>query len=356
MKYYGARFFFFLLMSLGCVDKADIALVSQQLPFIIEAAVTNAPGSDTVKITKAYPADGGYYSRVGVSGAKVRIISDAGESDRLTDIGRGMYITDTLQGVIGRSYQLLVSLSDQNGEHHYQSTAQRMLPAGAIDGITYEFTSQVNSSTGLSENGFNVYVNSSVSVSSSRRLRYKILGTYKVNTNPELIQIRTDCATPPCPTMSLPCATNCECCVCWVSEREKFPVLLDPDFVGGTTITRIPVHYIPINNYTFNERYRVEVTQMELSQDVYDFYSALRKQMLNASSLFQPPFFELRGNVEAQNQGPRVVGIFSATATTRQHLYINRADVPYDMVSEPIAADCRAVAKNSSNQIPPFWE
>jgi hypothetical protein len=335
------------------VDPADISLATQELPVIIEATVTNDPGPDTVKITKAYPADGGYYSRVGVAGAKVRIISDAGESDKLTDIGRGFYVTNTLQGAIGRTYQLFLTL---NGVEQYQSTPQRMAPAGTIDNITFEFISRVNSTTGLTEDGFNVYANSTVDPSSSRRLRYKVLGTYKVTTNPELIQIRTDCAAPPCPTLSLPCATNCECCICWVSEREITPKLVDPDFVGGTAITRIPVHYIPINNYTFNERYRVEVTQMELSQDVYEFYDAIRKQMENASSLFQPPFFELRGNVEPINQAPRVVGIFSASAVTRQHIYIYRNDVPYDMISEPIAADCRAVAPNSSNQMPPFWE
>lgn len=347
-----SRYLFLLLLAPGCVDKADISLDTQQLPIIIEASVTNDPGPDTVEITRAYPADGGFYSRVGISGAVVRIISDAGESDNLTDIGRGFYVTDTLQGAIGRTYQLFLSLP--NGQ--YQSTPQRMLPAGTLDEITYEFTSKENSSTGLTEDGFNVFANSTVDPSSSRRLRYKVLGTYKVTTNPELIQIRTDCAAPPCPMETLPCATNCECCFCWVSERETTPKLVDPDFVGGTSITRIPVHYIPINNYTFNERYRVEVTQMELSQDVYEFYEAIRKQMENASSLFQPPFFELRGNVEAINQAPRVVGIFSAVALTRGYIYINRSDVPYDMVSEPIAADCRAVAPNSTNQMPPFWE
>lgn len=352
MKSHWVRFLALLLIA-GCVDKADISLSSSSLPLIIEGAVTNDSGPDTVRITKAYPADGGYYSRVGIAGAKVRIISDAGESDDLTDIGRGLYVTDTLQGAIGRTYQLFLTL---NGGDQYQSTPQRMLPAGTIDDITYEFISKVNSSTGLTEDGFNVFANSTVDPSSSRRLRYKVLGTYKVTTNPELIQIRTDCATPPCPTQSLPCATNCECCVCWVYEREATPKLVDPDFVGSTNITRIPVHYIPINSYTFNERYRVEVTQMELSQDVYEFYEAIRKQMENASSLFQPPFFELRGNVEAIGQAPRVVGVFSAAAVTRRYIYIYRSDVPYDMIEQQIAADCRAVAPNSSTQMPPFWE
>lgn len=352
MKSNWVRFLALLLIA-GCVDKADISLSSSSLPLIIEGTVTNDPGPDTVKITKAYPADGGYYSRVGIAGAKVRIISDAGESDELTDIGRGFYVTDTLQGATGRTYQLFLTL---NGGDQYQSTPQRMLPAGTLDDITYEFISKVNSFTGLTEDGFIVFANSTVDPSSSRRVRYKVLGTYKVTTNPELIQIRTDCAAPPCPTLSLPCVTNCECCVCWVYERETTPKLVDPDFVGGTSITRIPVHYIPINNYTFNERYRVEVSQMELSQDVYEFYDAIRKQMENASSLFQPPFFELRGNVVAMNPAPRVVGIFSAVSVTRHHIYITRSDVPYKMISEAIAADCRAVAPNSSNQSPPFWD
>lgn len=351
MKTTSLRWFVLIGVAIGCVDKADFDIVTQELPLIIEGMVTDDTGPDTVKISKAYPADGGYYSARGISGATVTISSDAGEAEILTDIGRGMYVTSSLQGVVGRTYRLAVSVDGQQ----YRSTPQRMLPAGEIDTITFEFTSKTNSSTGLKEDAFQVFVNSRVGTGSSRRLRYKIYGTYKVTTNPELIQIRGDCATPPCPTEPLACAANCECCVCWVSERETSPKLLDPDFVGGTSINRIPIHYIPINNYTFNERYRVEVAQMELSQDAYDFYAAISKQINNASSLFQPPFFELKGNVEPVSLAPRIVGVFSAAAVTKKSIYIYRGDVPYDMTPEAIAADCRAVAPNSTNQMPPFW-
>ena len=199
-------------------------------------------------------------------------------------------------------------------------------------------------------------MDSKVEASSTRRLRYKVFGTYKIQTDPSLIEIRSDCPAAPCPTTTLPCAEACECCICWASERETAPVLLDPKFVGGTTISHVRVHYIPINNFTFHDRYRVEITQLELSQDAYDFYAAVRKQIENAASLFQPPFFELRGNIQPVSNAPRVVGIFSAAAVTRKYIYIYRSDVPYDLISESIAGDCRSAALNSTNQKPSFWE
>lgn len=349
------RVLFFAVM-LGCVDKVDLALESPELPIIIEGMVTNDPGRDTIKITKAYPADGGFYTRVGITGAKVRIISDAGDADNLTDIGRGFYVTNALQGAIGRTYQLFVTFDSGFSEHQYQSTPQRMLPAGEIDSISFQFIRGRNTSTGLEEEGFNVYVDSRVDASSTRRIRYKVLGTYKVQTDPSLIIITEPCPSPPCPTRTLPCAEGCECCICWATEKETSPILLNPKFVGGTDINRFFVHYIPINNYTFNSKYRVEITQMELSQDVYDFYFAVQKQLENAASLFQPPFFELPGNINPITDAPRVVGIFSAAAVTRKEIYIYRSDIPYELFSQVIAGDCRSVVPNSTNQQPPYWQ
>lgn len=95
---------------------------------------------------------------------------------------------------------------------------------------------------------------------------------------------------------------------------------------------------------------------MELSEPVFDFYNNVRKQIDNASSLFQPPFFELSGNIQAVNSNVGVIGVFSAAAQTRKHIYIYRSDIPHPFTPSVIIGDCRAVADHSKLEIPPFWE
>ncbi|MBL7848569.1 MAG: DUF4249 family protein [Cyclobacteriaceae bacterium] len=327
---------------LGCVDKVNLSLPSGKLPFIIEGFVSDQAGPDTVKISKAFPVDGNYYSRVGVDGANLTITDDAGNTDGLTGIGKGFYVTNTLVGTIGRTYTLRGTLPGGIG---IESTAERMAPAGNLDSIYYEYTETENTNTGVLEPGFNVYVNSTFDPSSSLRIRWKFYGTYKLVTDPSLIQ------TP----RPLACAERCQCCVCFASEFETTPIVSDTRTAGSTSINRTFIHFIPISNYTFNDRYRVEVTQMEISQPVYDFYFDLKRQIINAASLFQPPFFELNGNVRALNSGANVIGVFSAAALIKKYIYIKKSAVPFELVSEAIAGDCRSVVENSTTTVPPFW-
>ncbi len=349
-----SRYLVLLLGVLGCIDKAEISTTPQELPIIIVGSMSDEPGPDTVKITRAYPADGGYYTQFGVSKANVRITSSTGESDALTDLGNGKYVTSTIQGVIGRTYQLNVTLPSGNS---YTSTLQQMLPAGKIDTITYEYSRVFNPSTGLEEDGFDVFVNSSVNASSNWRLRYTFYGTYRLFTDPSQILIPILCAAPPCGFQTLPCATGCTCCMCWAYVRESSPIVIpNPSVIAGTTADRIFMQRIPINKFTFNDKYRVEITQMELSEEAFAFYSAIRNQAQNAASIFQPPFFELQGNLRPISGGPDVIGVFYAAAVTRKHIMIHRKDVPVPVSSGVIVGDCRAVVPNSTNQKPPFWE
>ena len=342
-----------LPLGLGCVDQVKLSVPTAELPFIVEGTVTDQDGADTIKITKAFPVDGNFYSRVGVTGAKLVISDDAGHRDVLTDISLGYYVTDSIVGTIGRTYTLRGTIP---GGIQIESTAERMASAGVIDTIFYEFTSKI-ASNGVNENGFNVYVNSTLDPGSSSRMRWKFDGTYRLTTDPSQIQIPDpNCVGPECTPITLPCAADCSCCVCFAYERESAPLVSDTRTTGSAIINRTFIRYIPINSLTFNDRYRVEVTQMEVSQSVYDFYFDLKRQIANASSLFQPPFFELKGNVALVAGQTKVIGIFSAAAQVRKHIYINKSDVPYSMGTETIVGDCRSVVPHSTTTVPPFWD
>jgi hypothetical protein len=332
----------FAAIALGCVDRVDLSLPAAELPLIIEGMVTDNPGApDTIRLSQAYAADGKYHGRKGIPGATFWITDASGGVDYLTSRGNGIYVTDQLQGSIGETYTLHGILP---GGTTIISSPQRMLPAGDIDSMYYEFASTVNPDTGIREEGLNVFINTSVDPSSSHRMRWKFNGTYVFISDPSLI------VTP----MPLPCATNCTCCKCWASEREDLPLVASPAFETGSHIDKVFVKYIPVNGLTFYQKYRAEVTQMELSEDVFEFYSDMRKQMENAGSLFQPPFFALKGNVSATGN-TSVIGVFAAAGETTMERYIHRSEVSFKGATV-LAGDCRAVIDHSNNVAPPFWD
>jgi hypothetical protein len=346
--------------AISCVDPVDLSLPPESQSFILEGNVTDNSAPDTVRLSKSFPADGNYYNRLGVPGAKLWITDDAGVVDNLIDLGNGVYVTNNLQGAVGRTYTIAGEIpvkypDDSKDTTRFVSALEQMLPAGTIDSIYYELTSKVNQETGIAEDGLNVFIDATVDASSSHRLRWKFNGTYIFVSDPSLIQIPIPCLDPVCPTMGLACALGCECCICWASEREDLPLVTSPAFQGGTKVNRVFVKYIPINGFTFYDRYRVEVTQMELSKPVFDFYSGIRKQMENASSLFQPPFFELEGNVKVLSGKTKLIGVFSAAAMVKANRYIYAYEFPFGISPTILAGDCRAVVDHSTNIRPPFW-
>lgn len=342
---------------LSCVDKVDLDLPANELPYIVDGIITDQPGPDTVKLTKAYPADGTVYPRVGIEGARMAVTDDTGLIDSLIDIGNGYYVTNTLNGVVGRTYQLSMLIpGDGNDTTRAASSPQRLVEAGTVDSILYEYTSSVNPDNGQPENGFNIYINATLHPNSGRRLQWNFMGTYLVTTDPAAVQIPIPCDVPPCGFLTLPCADGCLCCTCYVYTYEGAPILSQPNVTAGAQLSRVFTQYIPINKFTFFERYRVEVTQVELSEEVFDFYQAIQKQAQNSSSIFQPPFFELKGNVAVQSGSRQVVGTFAASTVSKRHIYIPRSAVPYELPGGLTPADCRGIAPHSTTEIPPFWQ
>jgi hypothetical protein len=105
----------------GCEKTVDLKYKDNQSGIIIEGSITNEPGPYFVKIIRSVPlSDTGNYPVI--DNATVRISDDAGNSETLTSEGNGNYRANTLAGIPGRTYSLIV-----NAEGHTY-TAQSTMP------------------------------------------------------------------------------------------------------------------------------------------------------------------------------------------------------------------------------------
>jgi Domain of unknown function (DUF4249) len=97
------------LICMSCEKVIDLDYKSNQSNIIIEGNITNQPGPYYVKITRSiglsqtddYPV---------INNAIVTIQDDAGNNETLTLLGNGTYITNTIAGVVNRTYTLTVSV------------------------------------------------------------------------------------------------------------------------------------------------------------------------------------------------------------------------------------------------------
>lgn len=124
-----------LVLFSACEDVIDIDLKDVEPQIVIEGTITDQPGSCTVKISKT----GDYFEPStfpAVSGAVVKITDAAGNSETLHETEAGIYMSDSLQGIPGRTYTLTVIAEGKD------YTATSIMPqALQLDSLSYEYQS-----------------------------------------------------------------------------------------------------------------------------------------------------------------------------------------------------------------------
>lgn len=124
-----------LVLFSACEDVIDIDLKDVEPQIVIESSITDQLGSCMVKISKT----GDYFKPSifpMVSGATVKIMDDAGNSEILQETEAGVYTSPSLQGIPGSTYILKV-----NAEGKDYTAFSTMPNSLHIDSLSYEYTS-----------------------------------------------------------------------------------------------------------------------------------------------------------------------------------------------------------------------
>jgi hypothetical protein len=132
------------------------------------------------------------------------------------------------------------------------------------------------------------------------------------------------------------------------------PTISNGELVLNNEFRGVKVGEVPINGVTFADKYLVQVDQMSLSKAAYDFFGLIRSLKSDATSLFQPPPGQARGNITAMNSTQSVVGLFWATSINSKSVYIQKSDLPYEVPPVAIPKPCTTYANSSTSQ-PSFW-
>jgi hypothetical protein len=327
----------FLLPWLACVDRADFVSDVTDLPVIIDGLFSNE--SAEVRLSKGYPVNGTLnYTRI--PNATVWITDTEDITWRL-DLPEQKLSFDAYQAFNGTIYGVYENVAPLSGHQYvlhvrvgadeYVSAPQRVEEPGTVDRIYYDFTSGFNPSTELEEDALIIRFDASVPAGEERFFQWRMYGTFSVPGNPAAGPSR-----------------------CWVTEREEFPILSSKAY--GNRYAGMTARHVPITYDRFNDQYRVEIRQYEVTREVWEFAEAMRFQLKNASSLFQPPFFIPEGNIAAVNGQKSVLGIFSAALDARRYIVIRRSDLPRKVYGQPIDGSCLQVYPGSLPYPPSFWK
>ena len=351
----------------GCVDPIAFDVESIKSQLVVDGSITNEPGPYVVSLfrTRQLKTDLDY--RLPEVRAVVKIFSDAGEEETLIENPSGTYSTSTIQGVVGRTY--FIRIVTENGST-YESQPETIKPAGSIDALwaEYEERRKPVGSLEVNDDRLNIYLNASTVPGQENYIRWRVVGTYKIETHPYLKTKYDNNFNPPIIVPDPPeCSgyenrnntlvevADCECCICWVTNYEVLPQVSDEQFNEGNQFKRRFVGMVPAQVEYFIQGYHAAVAQISLSRTAYNYFRMIRSQKEGAASLFQPVSGKLRGNIVRTNGDEEVQGLFWAGGVVNSSVYVDRYDLPNFLGTPPIKIVECDVLKNSSATKPSFW-
>jgi hypothetical protein len=357
-----------LLISWACVDRISFDVgIPSSFPIVIDGHISDEPGPYTIKISKTFDIESKQSIRTPISVRKLILSDDLGTSEQLVAIADGEYQTDPLgiRGTVGRTYTLEVELLDGR---IFRSIPDPLLPAGNVDSVYHQFEERKNKD-GASEYGFNVMFNSSSGNQDNYYFLWKFVGTFQVETNPELYSVR--CGESRCPA-PLPCSSYvvsggglqwvkpCECCTCWAKIFNPEPIVSDNQTVANGRFLNVNATYLPITQWTFLHKVHAEVQQFSLSPQAFTFWKAIQDQKRATGSLFAPQSGKIISNfVPVNGSQGSVEGLFYASSIRKKSIYITRNDVPNQSVIPTVELlftdTCEKLFPGAKTVKPDYW-
>lgn len=356
----------FIALLVSCIDRIDIVVPSGLVKgIIVDGLITDQPGPYSVDIRYQTDIYTPLAAGLPFSAKKVELIEDTGKVEELEEISPGVYQTSYagIQGTVGRIYLLRITGRDGSV---FESTPERLNPVGEIDSIYFNFETR-KPVDGPTEYGYRIFVDSRSVPDPDAYVRWRFQGTYVVETRPRYHVGDDGCSYDP-----LPCSgydkdnqffKQCTCCRCYVPQFEEQPKVSDNRLVKMGRFVGIEVGYVPVNYYTFYERYRVEVQQMSLSGTGFAFWNSVREQKEGVTSLFQPLGGEILTNLRVVKGEGNVSGLFTASALRTKQIYLDQAtrkvdiQTPVDCLGRvgPSGQSCLEKFANSSTTKPADW-
>lgn len=370
-----------IFLTAGCVDRIFFD-VGNDIPYtlVVNGHISDQPGPYQIEISTAYDLES-RYGRTSIFAKEVALSDNEGNREVLANINEGTYETSStgIRGKIGNVYTLHVELYDGR---IYESTPDTLFASGSVDSVYHSFKEE-KSANGASVYSFDILFNSSTSTKNNYNFLWKFTGTFQSDTHPELRDIvnrAAPCINGKCnfyelcsgirnitvfndlPRAEFLRVAPCTCCTCWYDLFNNVPILSDGQLVTGGKLTAIKAYSLPLNQWIFQHKVYVTVTQLSLSRQAFAFWKGIKDQKIAANSLFQPISGRIPGNF-IQISGPEkpIEGLFYATSIASKTILIRREDVPNQRIlppapNPPWAESCLTLFPNATTQKPVFWE
>ena len=334
-----------ILLLTGCIDPIDIKNSQQGSHLVVEAAFTNDPEHNYVRLTYSQPYAEPYMKYE--KNAIVAVHSNNGEVYSFAyDAATNTYYPTAgaaAFGIPGQDYMLKVSL----GPRVYQSEWVTMKKPVPIDTVHFEIDEQQFAFKGDRAkklyDGYRVLVDYKDPAGEKNFLRWSFLTTYEVATQPwDYVDFEGN-----------PRPKDC-CAKCLLTEKlDRFKVI-DDRLSNGKHVINQEVLFMPFYRY-LGVKNKLKVFQYSVTEEAYEFYRLMEQQKEATGTVFDPPPARIVGNMRNVNsEVEQVIGFFDVASVVTKQVTILRDDINHNFLPYKFPDDCR-VLPNATSKIPADW-
>lgn len=306
--------FFFCFIS-SCIESYNVNVKQYEDLLVVDGLITNENKSHQIKLTRSI---GNLDETPKVeTNAVIRIQCSDGTEEILKEIEPGIYKTDSLQFVVkvGNIYKLFI---DTSSGKSYSSDECEILEPTEIDKIYYNKNEVVDINNETIE-GVDFYVDGKVSSGSYLRWIYEEDWKFSIP-YPVLIGFDEN------KKVIFPPVENV---YCWKKSSSNEIIIQSLQHQNTIDIKDKKVCFISSDNTDrFTHKYAINIKQLNISQDEYEYWSKLKKTSEDVGDISGTQPFTVMGNVKSNDDiNEPVLGYFQTGSVTTKRVFVDYNDV-----------------------------
>jgi hypothetical protein len=294
-----------------CVEPYNPDIPKYDNILVVDGLITDLDEPYYVDLTRSMPYEDIDPDRE--TGATVLVIDDEDNVYEFAEMGRGRYASDpsVFRGEIGRSYKLNV-ITSAGDEFESEWVELRKVPE--IDTLYWTFEEKETDDPDEVIQGVQVYLSTEDPENETWYYRWEWIETWEF-TAPFIAAGR--------PTLHR----------CWRTENSSDIEIATSKHLATDAIKNHSLAFISQNTNRLGIQYSMLVRQYSLSAEAYSFWKRIQDINQKMGSLFDPTPMAVTGNIHhVTDPEVPVLGYFQASSVSVKRLFVDRSDLPEDLI------------------------
>ncbi len=326
----------------GCVEPYTNKSIGTESLLVVEGFISTDNKEHQIAISVTAPIDKPEF--IPETGAQV-YIKEGSNTIPLTETSPGLYQTPPMQGVVGKTYQLLITT---RGGRQLVSEEVTLKDNPAITNL-YAIYSPISTTSGT-KGEFQILLDTEDSTQQAHFYRWEYEETWEIQTPFESnfewlggndVVFR-----------SAPVST------CYGSDSTNTVIIQSTQGLSHDNVVSKLIQSIPSNSAKLQVTYSILVRQFILSADAYQYWQILQRTNQTQGSLFDTQPGTVLGNITSTTDQEPVLGYFDACVIREKRIFVAPLKFrSYGFVPTDFGADCKSLSFTAvpENEIGDFY-